>query len=123
MTKFLQGIKEQNKDQELKMAEILRGGKGQQKRLHSVDENIYGTEEGAKLQKEAQENSNDKKSKKKKKRGAVGGGKAEKELEDEGIMMQQSSGDDRVKQSILAMALVGTVAAGASLFLGGKRSQ
>mmetsp|Transcript_17601 Transcript_17601/g.36666 ORF Transcript_17601/g.36666 Transcript_17601/m.36666 type:complete len:185 (-) Transcript_17601:101-655(-) len=123
MTKFLQGIKEQNKDQELKMAEILRGGKGQQKRLHSVDEKIYGTEEGAELQSEAQESSHDNKSKKKKKRDAVAEGKSQNELVNEMTTMQQSSGDDRVKQSIVAMALVGTLAAGASLLFGGKRTQ
>lgn len=127
MSKFLQGIKDQNKDQEDKLAQILRGGKGQQKRLHSVDKNIYGTEEGAKLQKEAssaaQKTAGEKSKKKKnKKKDGSSEGKEDNDLQQLGEM-QQSSSIDRVKQSVAVMAVVGTVAAGASFFLGGKRSQ
>jgi len=129
MTQFLQSIKDPNNtDQQQRMQEVLLGGRGQKKRLYAVDEEIYGTEVGAKLQKEATagtavDNSiiNKKKKKGKKK-------KRKKKSEEEG-----SDGDDtnnttdtsaRLKQSVAGVVVAGTLAAGISMLLGdGKRSQ
>ena len=111
MNAFLQNMRDPNSDQQKKMDEVLLGGRGQQKRLYAVDEKIYGTEEAAKLQKEAQQKA--KKGKRKKKR--KGKGNADGNVEG-GIL---SSG---ATQSVAAVAVVGALAAGASFFLGGKRS-
>ena len=118
MTNFLQNIKDPNSEHQQRMATVLLGGKGQQKRLYAVDETIYGTEEGARLQNEAQQKTATDKKKKKRRR--------KKRLNDtdsnEGIIDESSN--VRTKQSIAAVAVLGAVAAaGASLFLGGKRSQ
>ncbi|KAL9185372.1 hypothetical protein ACHAXT_003149 [Thalassiosira profunda] len=111
MNAFLQNMRDPNSDQQKKMDEVLLGGRGQQKRLYAVDEKIYGTEEAAKLQKEAQQKA--KKGKRKKKR--KGKGSSAENVEG-GIL---SSG---ATQSVAAVAVVGALAAGASFFLGGKRS-
>ena len=57
MSIFLQGIKNPNSnaDTERKMAEVLKGGRGEAKRHYAVDENLYGTEEGVRLRKEAED--------------------------------------------------------------------
>lgn len=55
MSTFLQGIKNPNADTEKKLAEVLQGGKGETKRHYAVDESLYGTEEGVRLRKEAEE--------------------------------------------------------------------
>lgn len=124
MTNFLQNMKDPNSNQQKEMNAVLRGGRGQQKRLYSVDESIYGTEEGAKLQKDAQEKAEVDKKKKKKRR------KKKKGDDDntDGTIDEGNGGDENttvrvVKQSVAAVAVVGALAAaGASFFLGGKRS-
>ena len=126
MTNFLQNMKDPNSNQQKEMDAVLRGGRGQQKRLYSVDESIYGTEEGAKLQKDAHEKAEaDKKKKKNKKR------RKKKQGDDDntdGTIDEGNGGDENttvrvVKQSVAAVAVVGALAAaGASFFLGGKRS-
>lgn len=57
MASFLQGIQNPNSnaDTERKMAEVLKGGRGEAKRHYAVDESLYGTEEGVRLRKEAEE--------------------------------------------------------------------
>ncbi|KAL7541889.1 hypothetical protein ACHAXR_011334 [Thalassiosira sp. AJA248-18] len=114
MNTFLQNIKDPNSEQQKQMQQVLLGGRGQQKRLYAVNEDIYGTEEGAKLQQEAQQKA--KKGRRKKKKKKAGGDLEQSDLENG----QDSS---RVRQSVAAVAVVGVLAAGASLFLGGKRSQ
>lgn len=109
MSKFLQGMKDpNNKEQQAMMAEVLRGGRGGQKRLHAVDRSLYGTDEGARLQKQAMKHSIKKKNKKSKNEEA-----------------NSDDNEDRkrkvIKQSVAAVAVAGVLAAGASVFLGGKR--
>jgi len=57
MASFLQGIQNPNSnaDTERKMAEVLKGGRGEARRHYAVDESLYGTEEGVRLRKEAEE--------------------------------------------------------------------
>ena len=124
MTNFLQNMKDPNSNQQKEMDAVLRGGRGQQKRLYSVDESIYGTEEGAKLQKDAHEKAEADKKKKNKKR------RKKKQGDDDntdGTIDEGNGGDENttvrvVKQSVAAVAVVGALAAGASFLLGGKRS-
>ena len=105
-------MKDPNSDQQKKMNEVLMGGRGKQKRLHSVDETLYGTEEGAKLALEAQEKAKKKAEKKRKKK------KNEIEASDEGSVDGESTftGSRVVKSSVAAVAVVGALAAGASFF-------
>ncbi len=123
MTTFLQNMKDPNSDQHKKMDQVLLGGRGQQKRLYAVDETIYGTNEGSKLQQEAamvqQREKNKKKGRKKKKKESTGEGAASEELDAENDNMQEIS---TVKRSVAAVAVAGALAASASLFLSGKRS-
>ncbi|KAL3790627.1 hypothetical protein ACHAW5_004194 [Stephanodiscus triporus] len=119
MNAFLQSMKDPNSDQQKKMNEVLMGGRGGQKRLYSVDETLYGTEEGAKLALAAQEEAKKKAEKKRKKK------KRESKASDEGSVdgMSSSTGGRIVKSSVAAVAVVGALAVGASFFLGGRRSQ
>lgn len=118
MSNFLQNIKDPNSDHQRKMDAVLLGGKGQQKRLYAVDETIYGTEEGAKLQLEAQQKAENDKKKKKKRR------KKKRSEVDDNVDADTGSGSViSVKQSVIGVAAVGALAATASLLLGGKRSQ
>lgn len=119
MNAFLQSMKDPNSEQQKKMNEVLMGGRGGQKRLYSVDETLYGTEEGAKLALEAQEEAKKKAEKKREKK------KRESKASDEGSVDGKSSstGGRIVKSSVAAVAVVGALAAGASFFLGGRRSQ
>jgi len=117
MSNFLQNIKDPNSDHQKKMDAVLLGGKGQQKRLYAVDETIYGTEEGAKLQLEAQQKADMKKKKKKRRK------KKKSEVDDNVDTDTSSSSVINVKQSVIGVAAVGALAATASLLLGGKRSQ
>ena len=122
MSNFLQNIKDPNSDHQRKMDAVLLGGKGQQKRLYAVDETIYGTEEGAKLQLEAQQKAeNDMKNKKKKKRQKKKKNEVDDNVDDADT--DTSSSVISVKQSVIGVAAVGALAATASLLLGGKRSQ
>lgn len=108
MTKFLQGMRDpNNKEQQARMAEVLRGGRGEIKRLHAVDESLYGTGESSKRQSPEIK----KKKKKKKKAQAV-----ELTADEDSIRRQKV-----IKQSVAAVAVAGVVAACASFFLGGKR--
>ena len=125
MTNFLQNMKDPNSNQQQEMNAVLRGGRGQQKRLYSVDESIYGTEEGAKLQKDAHEKAEADQKKKNKRRRK----KKNKGNDDNtgGTIDQGNDGDENttvrvVQQSMAAVAVVGALAAGASFLLGGKRS-
>lgn len=127
MNAFLQSMKDPNSEQQKKMSEVLLGGRGQQKRHYAVDETIYGTEEGAKLQQEAQEKAKKKKKRKKKKKSSDvveadkdSGNVGERELSDG---QKESTIGVNVKQSAAAVAVVGALAAGATFFLGGRRSQ
>ena len=136
MTQFLQNMKDPNKsaEQQQRMKEVLLGGRGQQKRLYAVDDSIYGTEEGAKLQTEAVMgrsssgggNNNDiikKKRKKMKKK------KRRKNREGNNDDSNNGSDNERsenklLKQSVAGVVIAGTLAAGVSMLLGGgKRSQ
>ncbi|KAL7437779.1 hypothetical protein ACHAXH_008821 [Discostella pseudostelligera] len=126
MNAFLQSMKDPNSDQQKQMEKVLMGGRGQQKRLYSVDETIYGTEEGAKLQQAAQE----KATKKKKKRQAKSDEEGTNISVDSGNSSSINSNGSKdsnsrmVRQSVAAVAVVGALAAaGASLLLGGNRSQ
>ena len=118
MNSFLQSMKDPNSDQQKKMNEVLMGGRGKQKRLHSVDETLYGTEEGAKLALEAQEKAKKKREKKRKKK------KNEIEASVDSVDGESTFTVSRVlKSSVAAVAVVGALAAGASFVLGGRRSQ
>lgn len=111
MSQFLQGMQDpNNKEQQARMAEVLRGGRGGQKRLHAVDDKMYGSEEGARRQMQEMDKTKKKKGKKKKKTSVEGSG-------DEETLRRQHV----IKQSMAAVAVAGVLAAGASVFLGGKR--
>ena len=116
MSNFLQNIKDPNSDHQQKMDAVLLGGKGQQKRLYAVDETIYGTEKGAKLQLEAQQKADMKKKKKKRRKK-----KKSEENDNVDAGIGSSSSVISVKQSVIGVAAVGALAATASLLLGGKR--
>lgn len=129
-------MKDPNKsvEQQQRMQEVLLGGRGQQKRLYAVDDSIYGTEEGAKLQKEAvmgssgggSGNNNDgiikkkrKKMKKKKRRKNQEGNNDESD-----VGSDERTENKLLKQSVAGVLIAGTLAAGVSMLLGGgKRSQ
>ena len=130
MTQFLQNMKDPNKsvEQQQRMQEVLLGGRGQQKRLYAVDDSIYGTEEGAKLQKEAVMGSNNNDGIIKKKRMKMK--KKKRRKNQEGNNDESDVGSDErtenklLKQSVAGVLIAGTLAAGVSMLLGGgKRSQ
>jgi hypothetical protein len=130
MTQFLQNIKDPNSDQQQRMQEVLLGGRGQQKRLYAVDDAIYGTGEGAKLQKEAVEGSSGKIIKKKRKKRKIKGkendsdSSGEKGTTNQNNITKTTDSNVRLKQSVAGVVIAGTLAAGVSMFLGGgKRSQ
>ena len=128
MNAFLQNMKDPNIDHQKRMDQVLLGGRGQQKRLYAVDEDIYGTEEGAKLQQEAQAKANNtskKRKRRKKKKNAK-----KNDIIDDTVVENNGDGTSSVKQSVTAVAAVGVVgvvgalaAVGVSMLLGGKRSQ
>jgi hypothetical protein len=128
MNAFLQSIKDPTSDQQKQMQKVLLGGRGQQKRLYSVDETIYGTEEGAKLQKEAQEKAIQKNQKKREKKGSSNEGGNNLSSDDSGSSSSnrtdtEDSNSRIVRQTVAAVTVVGALAAaGASFLLGGKRS-
>jgi hypothetical protein len=130
MTQFLQNMKDPDKsvEQQQRMQEVLLGGRGQQKRLYAVDASIYGTEEGAKLQKEAVMGSNNNDDIIKKKRMKMK--KKKRRKNQEGNNDESDVGSDErtenklLKQSVAGVLIAGTLAAGVSMLLGGgKRSQ
>ena len=127
MNAFLQSMKDPNSDQQKQIQKVLLGGRGQQKRLYSVDETIYGTEEGAKLQQEAQQKAMKKKKNRRDKETASDEEGINSLVGNRNLTSGNSSGQDRnlrvVSQSVAAVAVVGALAAaGASFLLGGKRS-
>ena len=127
MNAFLQSMKDPTSDQQKQMQKVLLGGRGQQKRLYSVDETIYGTEEGAKLQQEAQEKAMKKKQKKREKKVSSNEGGNNISSDESGSSSlnrtNTEDGNRIVRQTVAAVAVVGTLAAaGASFLLGGKRS-
>ena len=114
------------------MQKVLLGGRGQQKRLYAVDEEIYGTEEGAKLQKEAAavDSSGKKIIKKKKNKQKKKKKRKDENDDDEGVTLasdiatNSTDSSVRLKQSVAGVVVAGTLAAGISMLLGGgKRSQ
>lgn len=111
-------------DQQKKMNEILMGGREKQTRLYSVDESIYGTEEG-KLSLQVAEKEMKKaeriRKKKYKKKGIIGNMKAVND-EDDSAMTSGVNSSTIIKSSAIVVTCLGLVVAGASLFLGGKRS-
>lgn len=129
-------MKDPNKsvEQQQRMQEVLLGGRGQQKRLYAVDDSIYGTEEGAKLQKEAvmgSSSSNNNDGIIKKKRMKMKKKKKKRRKNKEGNNDESDVGSDNertenklLKQSVAGVLIAGTLAAGVSMLLGGgKRSQ
>ena len=152
MATFLQGIKDPNSnaDTEAKMAEVLKGGRGESKRHYAVDESLYGTEEGVRLRHEAEE---EQKSQSRKKdarnRGSTssktkdwkeeldevskgGGGKVSKKKTKRKAKSKGSGDDsaDSVKvtssvdtKQLALITVVGAFAAGIGFLLGGKKSQ
>eukprot|EP00986_Skeletonema_menzelii_P002931 scaffold848_cov153-Skeletonema_menzelii.AAC.12 len=121
-----------NSEQQKRMQEVLLGGRGQKKRLYAVDEDIYGTEEGAKLQKEAVDNSrgsgkiikNKKNKKKNKRKDETDGERATLANDDNSTTTTTGTESSvRLKQSVAGVVVAGTLAAGISMLLGGgKRS-
>mmetsp|Transcript_20624 Transcript_20624/g.46628 ORF Transcript_20624/g.46628 Transcript_20624/m.46628 type:complete len:159 (-) Transcript_20624:50-526(-) len=122
MSAFLRNaMVDPNGQQQQRMNEVLLGGRGQQKRLYAVDETIYGTEEGAKLQQAAQDAASMQKPSKAKKRRRRKQ-KVEKVADAEPQETDGQYTEVLVKQSLVAVALVGAVAAGSMFMGGGKRS-
>lgn len=109
-------------DQQKKMNEILMGGRDKQKRLYSVDESIYGTEEG-KLSLEVAEKEMKKAERMRKKKNKKKGiGIKAVDDEDDSAMTSGVDSSTIIKSSAIVVTCLGLVVAGASLFLGGKRS-
>jgi hypothetical protein len=111
MSKFLQGMNDpNNKEMQARVAQVLRGGRGEKKRLHAVDQGLYGTDEGAKRQMQEMDKTKRKAKRKKEKESAAAS------PDEISIRKQQV-----IKQSVAAVAVAGVLAAGASVFFGGKR--
>lgn len=109
-------------DQQKKMNEILMGGRDKQKRLYSVDESIYGTEEG-KLSLEVAEKEMKKAERMRKKKNKKKGiGIKAVDDEDDSAMTSGVDSSTIINSSAIVVTCLGLVVAGASLFLGGKRS-
>ena len=143
---FLQGIKDPNSnaDTEKKMEEVLRGGRGETKRHYAVNKELYGTEEGVRLRKEAEvEQKQQTRKKDQRHRGRKGeeGSKDWKDELEEASMAgggssktkakknkkgKRSSNKDvseniGTKQQIALVSIVAAAAAGLGFILGGKR--
>lgn len=134
MVRMVQSIKNPGSDElmEKKFEEILKGGKEASKRHYAVNESLYGTEEGVK-QRHLAEEERKQRQKKKNRRAAPKGEKKSEERKEikNGETIEGQSRDELINQdmsgtrtkSIVAVAVLGTVAAGASIFFGGRRSQ
>jgi E3 ubiquitin-protein ligase DOA10 len=107
-------------DQQKKMNEILMGGREKQKRLYSVDESIYGTEEG-KASLEVAEREMKKAERLRKKKNKKKGIDNNKTVDDSSTMTSGVDSSTIIKSSAIAVTCLGLVAAGASLFLGGNK--
>lgn len=82
---FLQGMKDpsSNANAEKKMGEVLRGGRGETKRHYAVNEELYGTEEGVRLRKEAEDKQNQQTRRKDQRQRDQTGGAVSKDWKDE----------------------------------------
>ena len=142
---FLQGIKDpdSNADTEKKMEEVLRGGRGETKRHYAVNKELYGTEEGVRLRKEAeveQKQQTRKKDQRHRGKGEEGSKDWKDELEEASMAGggssktkakknkkgKRSSNKDvskniGTKQQIALVSIVAAAAAGLGFILGGKR--
>ena len=144
---FLQGIKDPNSnaDTEKKMEEVLRGGRGETKRHYAVNKELYGTEEGVRLRKEAEvEQKQQTRKKDQRHRGQKGdesrskdwkveleeasmaGGGSSKTKAKKNKKGKRSSNKDvseniGTKQQIALVSIVAAAAAGLGFILGGKR--
>ena len=142
---FLQGIKDPNSnaDTEKKMEEVLRGGRGETKRHYAVNKELYGTEEGVRLRKEAEvEQKQQTRKKDQRHRGKgeegskdwkyeleeasmAGGGssktKAKKNKKGKRSSNKDVSENIGTKQQIALVSIVAAAAAGLGFILGGKR--
>jgi hypothetical protein len=107
-------------DDQKKMNEILMGGRDKQKRLYSVDENIYGTEEG-KASLEVAEREMKKAERLRKKKNKKKGIDNNKTVDDSSAMTSGVDPSTIIKSSAIAVTCLGLVAVGASLFLGGNK--
>jgi len=142
---FLQGIKDPNSnaDTEKKMEEVLRGGRGETKRHYAVNKELYGTEEGVRLRKEAEEEQKQQTRKKDQRhrgqkgeegtkdwkdaleKASVAGGRSSKTKAKKNKKGKRSSNTDvsgniGTKQ-IALVSIVAAAAAGLGFILGGKR--
>ncbi len=153
MVNFFESMKNSDTTQESKMREVLYGGRSDMKRHYRVDESLYGTEEGARLAKEAQEGSSgsggekgDQGSQgegevggeKRKKRRKKGKRKKKKKVDDDHDDTPSSESSETSKENserqrqgimnkgVVATGAAGTIALAALIFLGGgggKRSR
>jgi hypothetical protein len=131
MVKFFAAMKDPtaNREQEMKMREVLYGGKGEKKRHYAVDESLYGTEEGLEKRKLAeQQNENKKKSKKKKRRRKRKVVKGEEKVDAKQVVKAEegeNSGGVALfaleKKSVAAVGALGVLAL-ATMLIGNKRS-
>jgi hypothetical protein len=119
MVAFMTALKKGEVPDE-RMEEVLHAGKGDMKRHYKVDGRFYGTEEGVAAKKRMEEflKQGRKKRKKKKKNAA-----ATKEPVEKEVVVSTPPPTSTATKSVVALGVVGAVAAVATLFLGGGRSQ
>ena len=142
MVKFFQAMKDpsSNTEQEAKMMEVLKGGKGDIKRHYAVDDKLYGTEEGVVKRKEAEDELNQIESEKKmkkekivKKKNKKNKNKIKQKKEQIDHDVDDDRGEDKIghnessiknlpstQQAVVSVAAVGALAIIASL-VGGKK--
>lgn len=130
MVSFFQAMKDPNKnsEQEARMSEVLRGGKGSIKRHYPVDETLYGTKEGLAKREDAQEDQERGKKDRKKRKGKKKKSK-ENQVEAKNVQAKNESKISAEQTSLLtkntvsAAAGVGGLALAAMVLLGGKKGQ
>jgi len=130
MVSFIQGIKNNDSNQQKMMTEVLQGGKNDIKRHYAVDTNLYGTDEGVAQREKAQteyDRKLDLKRKKKKKKKNLSSVEEKKMCEPPSVT--KNSNDDSATNSLLGsrdsiklITIFGSLAVISSLLLGGKRS-
>ena len=125
MVSFFQAMKDPNKnsEQEARMSEVLRGGKGSIKRHYPVDETLYGTKEGLAKREDAQEDQERGKKDRKKRKGKK---KKSKENQVESKNESKISTEQTsllTKNAVSAAAGIGGLALAAMVLLGGKKGQ
>jgi hypothetical protein len=116
MQQFFKGLETRDAETELKLSEVMHGGKNDMKRTSAVDTTLYGTEQGVEAKRLYEDEQLKKKKKKKKKK---------KQQEKP---QKQVSGEPKImtidRESVIKVAAVGTVAAAIVAFLiGGNRSR